>query len=102
MWERSRERSRESSLEREMQRRRELARERALERERQRRRELAREQEEVDLHVQGLEHFLGMLSERSRALQEERGRMALREEERQRDWERDRWFRDFSPAVWWR
>ena len=86
LWERSRERSRESSLERE----------------RQRRRELAREQEEVDLHVQGLEHFLGMLSERSRALQEERGRMALREEERQRDWERDRWFRDFSPAVWWR
>ena len=82
-------------------RERERERERSRERERWRRRELAREQEEVDLHVQGLEHYLGMFSERSRALQEERGRMVLREEERRREWEQDRWFRDFSP-VWWR
>ena len=82
-------------------RERERSRERSRERERWRRRELAREQEEVDLHVQGLEHYLGMFSERSRALQEERGRMVVREEERRREWEQDRWFRDFSP-VWWR
>ena len=80
-------------------RERERSRERSRERERWRRRELAREQEEVDLHVQGLEHYLGMFSERSRALQEERGRMVVREEERRREWDRE--FRDFSP-VWWR
>ena len=97
----SRERSRERDRERLWVRERERSRERSRERERWRRRELAREQEEVDLHVQGLEHYLGMFSERSRALQEERGRMVVREEERRREWEQDRWFRDFPP-VWWR
>ena len=104
--ERARERERaradrERDRERLWVRERERERERSRERERWRRRELAREQEEVDLHVQGLEHYLGMFSERSRALQEERGRMVVREEERRREWEQDRWFRDFPP-VWWR
>ena len=80
---------------------RERSRERSRERERVQRRELDREQEEVDLHVQGLRHYLRMFSTHSRALQERRGRMEAREEERRREREEDRWRRDFSPG-WWR
>ena len=84
-----------------MVRERERSRERSREREREHRRELVREQEEVDLHVQGLEHYLRMFSARNTALQEELGRMAAREEERLWEREEDRWRRDFSPG-WWR
>ena len=100
-WRRDRERYRERERERRWVADRERSRERSREREREQWRELDREQEEVDLHVQGLQHYLRMFFTRSRALQEERGRMEAREEERRRAREEDRWRRDFSPR-WWR
>ena len=100
-WRRDRERDMERDRERRWGADRERSMERSREREREQRRELDREQEEVDLHVQGLRHYLRMFSTRSRALQERRGRMEAREEERRREREEDRWRRDFSPG-WWR
>ena len=100
-WRRDRERERERDRERRWVADRERSRERSREREREHWRELDREQEEVDLHVQGLQHYLRMFFMRSRALQEERGRMEAREEERRRALDEDRWRRDFSPG-WWR
>jgi hypothetical protein len=98
-------RDRERYVERERERRwvadRERSRERLRKCEREQRRELDREQEEVDLHMQGLQHYLRMFSTRSRALQEERERMEVREEVRRQAREDDRWRRDFSPR-WWR
>ena len=100
-WRRDRERYRKRERERRWVADRERSRERSREREREQWRELDREQEEVDLHVQGLQHYLRMFFTRSRALQEERGRMEAREEERRRARDEDRWRRDFSPG-WWR